>query len=350
MKEVSFDQMYPNPIPSNNQRLCQMIFELLAKKHIEIEAFTVYINYSDKIIRLNQNIGSLIPHNSSGYRLINDNSIINAFPTQVIAPGGNFFHCVNNQGIPYVIAGECALVPKDQVKQKILFDFESKVGSKSEEKYINVEEYNTQRFIQQRSLNKQILKQQFGDTSLVVVPNSFFYHLDLDLCVLPNGVVLLHSYTESLQLIEEKRKEISIFLKNTDPQMSFDSLREKILEHQKKSEKLFEITKKKLEKRNFIVMPVCGYLTKTNDCHGIIAVGFGGLPVVLNNGKILYTVPKNETWYKDYFHNKLTEAGVSIIKLIEGENLAYFSDMQGFFRCQTNTLPKEMISKMKKNK
>lgn len=307
--------------------------------------------YSDEIVRHNKNVAPYITSNTCHPRFLLPTPAISAKyvrPTQIATPGGNIFHCVNAREEKYIIAGELALIPQTKLDQKEFKAVEhSSLGKKSSEKYTESEFKEKTEIIEKRQLNKQILKSQSGGAKIVIVPNSFFYHIDLEMCPLPNGVVLLHSHQASLRLIEANKPQVSETLKDVrgpgDTHFTYESLYSKVQEYSEKTEKLFEKTANKLKKRGFIVMPVCGFLTLSDDTEGMIATGFGGLPVVLQDGRILYTPPENPAWYQDYFNEVLKKAGVSIIEPVKSEGLAYYSASHGFFRCQTNTLPNSIV-------
>ncbi len=288
---------------------------------------------------------------------------INVQPSPIAAHGGNFFHCVNaaEKPKPYVIVGELALLTKDQVQQNQKLDVNSAVGAKSSTKYPN--QFNDREtMIATRKLNKQILRKIYGDTKVVIVPN-LFYHIDIQMVVLPNGFVLLHSHEETLRVVQEKKKEMTAVChvgfngehidvmshrvhKDNSPipvQYNYDDVYNSVKKsaEDKTYQYLFNKCRDKLTKRGFVVIPVCGLLEYDK---AIFALGFNGLPIVLPDGKILYTMPENDKWYRDYFLDVLTnKAGVSIVDYITDKDRDYFGRAHGFFRCQTNTIPKALV-------
>lgn len=310
-----------------------------------------YIREYDKdIVKNNRNIASYITSNKCGYYYLHPTENISTLhPTKILTAGGNLFHCVNARGEKYAIVGESGLVQQHKLKKENNFKTEtlSTVGAKSAEKYGAAEFKEKTEIIQLRQQNKQILKSQLGDTKLVIVPNSFFFHIDLEMCVLPNGVVLLHSHQESLNLIEANEAHVSETLKKvrniSSGSVLYKDLHLRINAHLEETENLFEITAQKLTKRGFIVIPVCGFLTFKDNAEGVFATGFNGLPVVLQDGKILYTSPQNPEWYQAYFNDILKKAGVSIIEPIQSKSLEFIREYEGFFRCQTNTIPKKLV-------
>lgn len=268
-------------------------------------------------------------------------------PTNLIIEGGNSFLCVNALEEKKFIVGELGLIPRYKIRPnkrvEIIrgLDQNNKAGEKSEKKYPD-KFPGKESYVRQRQLNKKILKNQLDpDVSVAVVPNAFMFHIDLEMLVLPNGVVLLHSFRETLNLIKIYKDEIKYLC-------DYDALVENIKKLEEKYQYLYDKTKAKLEKHNFIVKEVCGYITTTDDLDGVIAMAFNGLPIVKQDGTMVYTLPLNEWWFTNYFTNILKDCNVGVYKIMS-QKPSYVAKMFGFFRCQTNTIPAKLPSTLTLN-
>jgi hypothetical protein len=210
---------------------------------------------------------------------------------------------------------------------------------RSERKY-SASNFNDEEIIYERELKKKILKSQLGkNTILIIVPNSVMWHIDIEMAALPNGVILLHSFDKTLELLKKHANEIP----------EFDALYKKTEEIAKISQPLLNKTKAKLEKKNFIVKEICGFISTKKHVSGIIASGLNSLVAVTQDGKILYTLlPDNPQWYKNYLEKELKECGVSILHYISRSNsLKILSEMGGSVRCQYNTVPLSLFTSNK---
>ncbi len=207
----------------------------------------VYVDVNPNIIVYNSNITPSIFENAESI-FIFDNQNFKYKSTNIISAGGNIFHCVNTRGESYAIVGEVALT--SQMRVDLTGEFRNqmtlenpKTGSKSIKKYHDapniVPSEQSEQLAKQREWNKKILKTQLGkDTALVIVPNSLEWHIDVEMAVLPNGVVLLHSFDKTLNLLDKYKDIIP----------NYDELYQKTQELVITSQPLFAKTKRKLEK------------------------------------------------------------------------------------------------------
>lgn len=268
--------------------------------------------------------------------------------TSIISAGGNIFHCVNVLGQSYAIVGEMALTSqinpllfKSYVSEVI--EGNQKTGLNSFKKYQFPVDVKGEQYVERRRLNKKILQHQLGkETKLVIVPNAVEWHIDVEMGVLPNGVVLLHSFDETLKLLEKNKNLIPGY----EEIFSITNNLAKI------SRPLLEKTKRKLEKRNFIVKDVCGFVTDKMDHSGVIACGLNSLVGIsnMNDDKvemqnIFYTLlSDNPEWYQEYFRNILKECGVYKFYYVSNMNsLEILRKRDGSIRCQHNTIPNESL-------
>lgn len=298
-------------------------------------------NQDQAIIAYNLNISSSIISNSECFFKFSSNENFQCKPTNIISAGGNIFHCVNAEGKPYAIVGEVGLTSQIDIKYPLNFIKSFVTNTKTVRNSINKYSFPTNWsnekcliYIRKRMLNKKILKSQLDtDTNLVIVPNSFMWHIDVEMAALPNGVILLHSFKNTLQLLVENKDEIS----------NYDDLYKRTEELSEQTHKLFAITKSKLEKRNFIVKEICGFVGEmnNNDRYNdkkIIACGLNSVVGVTKEGEIFYTLCNdNPNWYKEYFIQELKKCGISKI-IFHSNSLDILTDYFGSIRCQYNTV------------
>jgi hypothetical protein len=160
------------------------------------------------------------------------------------------------------------------------------------------------------------------------------------MAVLPNGVVLLHSFNKTLELIKKYKNEFP----------EFDTLYKNTELLALKSKPLINKTKRKLEKRHFIVKEICGLITTTNDTNGILACGVNSVVGINKDNKIFYTLlSDNPKWYLDYMKEELQKCGVSEIYYTSNTNsLEILRKYDGSLRCQHNTISNQSLFKTKK--
>jgi len=307
-------------------------------------------NHPDKsIIKYNSNIAPSILWNSEHFVKLND-KFFKYKPTNIISAGGNIFHCVNAVGKSFAIAGEMAITSEINIIHtpeflNSLIDNNTKTGSRSSFKYYfpsNFSISDSNFLVGQRALNKKILKSQLDkETDLVIIPNSIMWHIDVEMAFLPNGVVLLHSFDKTLQLLDECKDQFAEY-----DDIYYDDIYKVTQKFAEQSRDFFKNTKRKLEKRDFIVKEICGFVSDCNEImKGIIACGLNSLVGVTKEGAIFYTLcSDNPSWYQKYIEKELQECGVSQFYYLSNPNsLEILRENEGSIRCQHNTIANQSL-------
>lgn len=304
-------------------------------------------NYSQDLIKNNNRISPRIEMHFPRHEYEFPSSISGAKPTGMLLEGGNTFHAfiplgesLTAEGKYCVVIGEAGLCPQLSISHDFLPSAKNaQVGKNAVFRYPANSENAA--FAKHRQEGKQIIREQLGDdTPMIIVPNAYSIHIDMEMAILPNGTVLLQSFTETLKFMQTHKEFLSTIC-------DWDKTYAHILDLCKTAQPLLDITEAKLKKAGFKVKPVCGFIpgfTSTNQHETLLAFGFNGL-TMLNNGEIIYALANNFTVFYNYFSQQLKDAGVSVVHQCE-LGVEFVNANGGFFRCQTNVLPKAMLNQL----